>query len=156
MCHFTKSVHYHKNRIFTFFYPRPPLNKVHRYVMHLPHIRAMSLLILGQKKCSCKIFKVFLTPKCQINPPPLASHTNNLRIKQFGTQICFLYTNNHHTCKTYQMPLYHMLYTHQKNQCHWHTHLSHIQTPSILALGEVRSPNLHDKASVTMFFLHCL
>jgi hypothetical protein len=56
------------------------------HVMHLLHIQVTSLLILGQKKCSCKIFKVFLTPKCPINPPPCALCTNNSCIEQFGTQ----------------------------------------------------------------------
>jgi hypothetical protein len=50
-----------------------------RHVMHLPHIRVMSLLILGQKKCLCKISKVFLTPKCPINPPPWNSIPNSCK-----------------------------------------------------------------------------
>jgi len=98
------------------------------HIMHLPHIRVTSLLFVGQKKCSCKISNVFLTPKCPINPhhvpqAPIIHALNNL-----AHTICFLYTNNHHACKTYQILLNHTPYTHQKNQRHWHTPLSHIQT----------------------------
>ena len=65
--------------------------------MQLEQNLITSCFILGQKKRSCKMFKVFSTPKCPINPL-YELHKSWVHTRNFETNTIFLFLNKYPSC----------------------------------------------------------